>query len=114
MRTRFIQNDILEFLQDYKLHTTQEICNELNISRSTCMRHVNDLSMYYNIQTFVGGRNSGGIKLIEKKPIRIDYLSNNELQLIIEKLGSLQDPTVNLKRFIQSLSRQVNEECENG
>lgn len=63
MRTRFIQNDIIAYLQDYRKHTMQDLCNELNISRSTCIRHLNDLSMYYNIQTFVG-RYNGGVKLV--------------------------------------------------
>ena len=110
MRSRYIQNDILAYLQDYKQHTMQEICNELEISRSTCIRHLNDLSLHFNIQTFVGGRN-GGVKLIGRKEVNIDYLSDDELQLIIDKLGSLQEP--NIQRLVKNLSRQIEKENTN-
>lgn len=104
MRTRFIQNDILNFLQDYQLHTMQEICNELDISRSTCIRHLNDLSMHYNIQTFVGGRNTGGVKLLGKKKIEV-CLNDDELQLVINNLELLQGSNSNIDLFINKLAR---------
>ncbi len=106
MRARFIQNDILAYLQDYKLHTMQEICNELSISRSTRRRHINDLTIHYNIQTFVGGRNSGGIKLLGNKQIEV-CLNNNELQLVVGSLASLQGVSPNIDKFISRLSHQI-------
>ena len=81
MRSRYIQNDLLAFLQDGKLHKIADICFELEISRSTCIRHINDLSKHYNIQTFVGKHN-GGVQLINKKKLDVDYLKNDDLQLI--------------------------------
>lgn len=107
MRTRFIQNDILAFLQDYKMHNLQEICNELEISRSTCIRHLNDLSMHYNIQSF-SGRYTGGIKLIGKKQIDVN-LTDDELQLVINQLELLQNSD-NIKAFKNRLARLIEKE----
>lgn len=108
MRTRFIQNDILAILQDYKMHNLREICNEVEISRSTCLRHLNDLSMHYNIQTFVGGRSTGGVKLIGKKQIDVN-LTNDELQLVIKQLESLQG-SKNIEAFANKLTRLIEKE----
>lgn len=105
MRTRLIQNDILAFLQDYKVHTMQEICNELEISRSTCLRHLNDLALHYNIQTFVGGRN-GGVRLIGEQKVSVEHLNSDDLQLIISKLSLLQNDNPRIKSFIHKLSAQ--------
>lgn len=113
MRSKYIQNDILAYLQDNKHHTLQDICNEVEISRSTAIRHINELSMHYNIQTFVG-RYGGGIKLVDKK-IDVNYLSNDDLQLIIDKLEQLQGSNPNIKKFIRSLGNHLEEkEQENG
>ena len=49
MRRRYIQNDILVFLADNKVHTAREISGELNIGISTVYRHVRDLSIDYPI-----------------------------------------------------------------
>lgn len=103
MRSRYIQNDIIAYLKDYKLHTMQEICTELDISRSTCIRHLNDLSLHHNIQTF-SGRYNGGVRLVGKKNIDVD-LNDDELQLVIDKLELLQDSNDNIKIFVTKLAR---------
>ncbi len=107
MRTRFIQNDILAILQDYQMHTLHEICNEVEISRSTCIRHINDLSMHYNIQSF-SGRYNGGVKLIGRKQIDVN-LTNDELQLVIKQLESLQG-SKNIEAFANKLARLIEKE----
>ncbi len=86
----------------------QDICNELEISRSTCLRHLNDLSLHYNIQTFVGGRNTGGVKLIGKKQIDVN-LTDDELQLVIKQLESLQG-SKNIEAFANKLARLIEKE----
>lgn len=107
VRSRYLQNGILAFLQDYKKHTMQDICSELEISRSTCLRHLNDLSLHYNIQTYVG-RYNGGVRLIGKKKIEVN-LNDDELQLVINKLESLQDSD-NIRFFTKSLARLIEKE----
>ena len=103
VRSRFIQDAILSILQDGKLHKMKDLCDELNICRMTCVRHINDLSLYYNIQTFVGG-SKAGVRLLDKK-IDITYLQDNDLQLIVEQLGRLQSPNPNISKFIRNLNR---------
>ena len=107
MKSTYISKDIIAFLQDNKKHTISELCNEVEISRSTALKHLNELSMHYNIQTFVG-RYGGGIRLIDKK-VDVNYLSDDDLQLIIKQLGLLQDPNSNIKKFVRSLSSHLEE-----
>ena len=106
MRSRYIQNDIIAILQDGKLHTMQDICSELAISRSTCRRHITDLSIHYNIQTYVGGRDSGGVQLILEEKVSVKGLNNDDLQLIISKLSVLQNDNPRIKKFIHNLTTQ--------
>lgn len=106
MRSRYIQSDIIAYLQDGKLHTMQELCDELAISRSTCYRHITDLSIHYNIQTFVGGRNSGGVRLIPEQKVSVKNLNADDLQLIISKLSLLQNDNPRIKTFIHNLTTQ--------
>ena len=114
MRTRYIQNDIIALLQDGKFHKMQDICNELGISRSTCMRHINDLCLHYNILTFVG--RTGGVQLIPEQKVSVKNLNADDLQLIISKLSLLQNDNPRIKAFIHNLTTQKeikeNEEIE--
>ena len=103
MRSRLIQNEILFILLDGKIHRMKDICYKLEISRSSCVRHINDLALHYNIQTFVDAYNSG-VKLLNKL-IDINYLKNNELQLIVNQLRLLQSPNMNILKFIKSLDQ---------
>ena len=106
IRSRYIQSDIIAYLQDGKLHTMQELCDELAISRSTCYRHIIDLSIHYNIQTFVGGRNSSGVRLIPEQKVSVKNLNVDDLQLIIRKLSLLQNDNPRIKDFIHNLTTQ--------
>ena len=114
MRTRYIQNDIIAYLQDGKFHTVPEICRELEISRATCFRHINDLCLHYNILTFVG--RNGGVRLIPEQKVSVKNLNADDLQLIISKLSSLQNDNPRIKTFIHNLTTQKeikeNEEIE--
>ena len=64
MRNRFIQNEILVLLSDKRVHTAQEIADELEVSTKTVYRHVRDLSNSFQIVT--GFSNScRGIQLLQ-------------------------------------------------
>ena len=99
MQTRHIFYDILGILQDGKLHTINEICSKLQISRSTCVRHLNDLSMHYQIRTFVGGRH-GGIKFIGQRKVDVT-LNDDKLGQVVSHLKLLDDPDI--QSFANSL-----------
>lgn len=85
-----ITADILNFLSDGKIHTLQEIADEVEVSKMTVRRHIQSLSYRYPIQTFCGGINRGGVYLDKNYIYQGATLSNNELQLIVKGLSLLQ------------------------
>ncbi len=97
--------DILNFISDGKIHTLQEIADEVEISYSTAKRHIQSLSYRYPIETFCGGINRGGVRLDSKKIYQGKILSNDELQLIYNGLKLLQklDPNDNNEKISKLL-----------
>jgi len=113
MRNSDIMSDILNVLSDYQIHTMSEIADKVEVSRQTVHKYIQSLSNHYNIETFVGGINRGGVRLIGKKTIDIDYLSDDDLQLVITQLGPLLQRSDGIKRFVFNLDRLVVKEQEN-
>ena len=115
MRSRNIQADILNYISDCKLHTIQEIAESIEASYSSVRRHLNSLSYRYNIQTFKGGIDRGGVRMIVDKKVTVEKLDDNELHLIINKLSSMQNATVNIKKFINDLvlMKEIKEKDKN-
>ena len=85
-----ITADILNILSDCKIHSMQEIANEIEVSRQTVYSHIQSLSYRYPIQTFCGGINRGGVYLDKNYIYQGAILSNDELQLIVKGLSLLQ------------------------
>mgnify|MGYP002798866830 CR=1 FL=1 len=85
-----ITADILNILSDCKIHTTQEIADEIEISQKTVKRHIQSLSYRYPIQTFCGGINRGGVYLPKNYIYQGQTLTNDELQIIGRALKLLQ------------------------
>ena len=85
-----ITADILNLLSDNKVHTLQEIADEIEISKMTVRRHIQSLSYRYPIQTFCGGINRGGVYLDKDYIYQGSTLTNDELQLINKALLLLQ------------------------
>ena len=65
----YINEKILHYLSDYRLHTYREIADEVEVHRNTVIKHIRCLSMFYQITTYHGGKDKG-IKLLYSK-IRI-------------------------------------------
>ena len=84
-----ITADILNFLSDGKIHTLQEIADEVEVSKMTVRRHIQSLSYRYPIQTFCGGNDRGGVYLDKNYIYQGATLSNDELQLIVKGLSLL-------------------------
>lgn len=110
MLSRNIQADILSVLADGKVHTYQSIADEIEVHRNTVYNHIRSLSYRHNIETFSGGIDKGGVRLIPDEKIKVGYLSNDELQLIINQLELLQSPNANIKQFIKSISSHKDKE----
>lgn len=106
MRSRNIQADIFNYISDGKKHTYQSIAEAIECSYSSAKRHVQDLSYNFNIQTFHGGIDRGGIQMIPEQKVSVEKLSSDDLQLIINTLSSLQDGNVRIKSFLHKLSAQ--------
>lgn len=85
-----ITADILSLLSDGKVHTLQEIADEVEVSKITVHRHIQSLSYRYPIETFCGGINRGGVYLEKDYIYQGSTLTNDELQLINKALLLLQ------------------------
>lgn len=106
MRSRNIQADILDYLSDNKIHSMSKIAEELEVSRMTVYRHIQSLAYRFNIETFKGGIDKGGVRFIGEQKVDVEKLTSDDLQLIISKLSSLQDANPRIKSFIHKLSTQ--------
>ncbi|MCM1556938.1 MAG: sigma-70 region 4 domain-containing protein [Anaeroplasma bactoclasticum] len=105
MKSSDITADILYYLSDYQQHTYAQIADNLECSLSTVKRHIQ--SMAYknmNIEVKRGGFGGGGVRLIPDECLKTNFLSEDELQLIFEKLVSLQDTSPSIKRFANSIA----------
>ena len=85
-----ITADILNILSDCKVHTLQEIADEVEVHKNTVLKHIQSLAYRYPINTFCGGINRGGVQLDEKYLHQGKIRSNDELQLIEKALKLLQ------------------------
>ena len=86
-----ITADILNILSDCKVHTLQEIADEVEVSKMTVRRHIQSLSYRYPIQTFSGGINRGGVYLDKNYLYQGQMLTCDELQVINKALAMLQN-----------------------
>ena len=99
-----ITADILNILSDNKVHTLQEIADEVEISKMTVRRHIQCLSYRYPIETFCGGINRGGVYLDKDYVYQGSTLTIDELQLINNALLLLQKQGVGVdKNLLDSL-----------
>lgn len=117
LRSSSITADILNCLSDCKIHTIDEIANQVEVSRSTVKRHIQSLSYRYPIQTFCGGINRGGVYLDKNYVYQGKTLSIGELQLIQKALNLLQKVDENIDKntlhnLIQMYSTTQNKELE--
>ena len=97
-----ITADILNYLSDCKVHSLQEIADEVEVSKMTVRRHIQSLSYRYPIQTFCGGINRGGVYLDKNYINQGRILSNDELQIISKALILLQKNGSNVDKEILS------------
>lgn len=115
MKSRNIMADIISILKDGKIHTTSEIASEIDVCTRTVKRHIESLSYRFNISTFRGGVKKGGIRLHIERSFSTEGITNNDLQLIIRILDSLQESTFGIKTFSNRLKihLKIREKDEN-
>lgn len=82
--------DILNILSDGKIHTINQIANEVEVSRSTAKRHLQSLAYRYPIETFCGGIEKGGVILDRRYIVQGKIITNEKLQILGKALDLLQ------------------------
>ena len=91
LRKSSITADILNFISDGKLHTYQEIADEVEVSYSTVRRHIQSLAYRYPIEVTCGHKeNGGGVYLDKSYLYQGKVRSRDELQIISQALELLQ------------------------
>lgn len=119
IRSASITADILNYISDGKLHSMQEIANEVEVSRVTVQRHIQSLAYRYPIETLRGGINRGGVKLDKRFIVQGKILSYDKLQLINRALRLLQESNEEIKNkvliesLIEDFSLPLNKEIKN-
>ena len=91
LRKSSITADILHVLNDGKIHTMQQIADEVEVSERTIRRHIQSLSYRYPIETFKGGDKRGGVFLDKSAIHQGKLLTRDELQIISKALRLLQE-----------------------
>ena len=105
MKSSDASADILFYLQDGKKHTYSQLAEQVECSISTIKRHIQSLSYKnLNIEIIHGGFGGGGVRLIPDENVKTNYLNEDEQQLIMSKLESLQDSSPNIKKFVKSIA----------
>ena len=113
-----ITADILHVLNDGKVHTLQEIADEVEVAKCTVYRHIKSLSYRYPIETFAGGDRRGGVFLDKSAIHQGKILTRDELQIISKALRLLQESgckdvdQVVLKKLIKEYSEPTKQEQE--
>ena len=113
MKKYDVTASILEILEDNEIHSMNEIAEKLELSRLTVFRHIQTLSLHYDIETFKGGQIRGGVRLKTITKLDVSYLSSNDLQSVMSAIGSLQDPEGNIQRLVKDLANRIRKEQEN-
>lgn len=101
MRSRYISNKIMAYLQDYEKHTLNEIACEIEVSKYTVMRHIRDLSLDMKIVTFFG-RYSGGVQLLPPDGSE-EVFTNKEIDIIEKALEQNIENTSEAIRIINKI-----------
>lgn len=114
MKSSDVTADLLFYLNDGKKHTYSQLAEQVECSVSTIKRHIQSLSYKnLNIEITHGGFGGGGVRLIPDESVNTNYLNENELQLIISKLSSLQDDSPNIKKFVNSIAPLIEKRRKN-
>lgn len=104
MRKRNIQADIFAVISDGKIWTIKNIAEEIEVHYNTVYRHIHDMAYRLDIR-FYTGRLNGGIQLILERKISIEKLTNEDIDVIIITLSTLELKSEGVQYFIYQLSK---------
>ena len=83
--------DILNFIADGKIHTLQEIADEVECSKMTVRRHIDSLRFRFPILHCFGNGKQQGVFLDKTYTSQERIRTNDELQIIHKALVLLQE-----------------------
>ena len=90
MRSRYIHNRILAYLSDCKLHTIQEVAEEIEVSYITVFRHIQDIPEDMITTYHGGGRKRGGVQLLRTDKLN-QIFDAREVGLLLQGIKELPD-----------------------
>lgn len=96
MRSRYIHNRILAYLSDCKLHTIQEIAEEIEVSYITVLRHIQDIPEEMITTYHGGGKHRGGVQLLRTDKLN-QIFDAQEVRLLLQGVEELPDSEARLK-----------------
>lgn len=108
MRKRNIQADIFAVISDGKIWTIKNIAEEIEVHYNTVYRHIHDMAYRLDIR-FYTGRLNGGIQLILERKVSIEKLTNEDIDVIIITLSTLELKSEGIQYFIYQLSKYKKE-----
>ena len=118
MKSSDVTADIINFLSDGRIHTLQEIADEVECSTRTIQRHIASLRYRYPIENSFGNGKKQGVYLDKAYIYQGKIRSKDELQIIHKALRLLQelgddeiDPKL-LDRLIQEYTLPTKKEEE--
>lgn len=118
MKSSDVTADIINFLSDGKVHTMQEIADDVECSKITVRRHIDSLKYRYPIEISLGNGKKQGVYLDKAYIYQGKIRSKDELQIIHKALKLLQefgceevDPKL-LDQLIQEYTPPTNNEGE--
>lgn len=98
MKHSDVTADILNYLSDGKVHTLQEIAENVECSKTTVQRHIASLKYRYPIDNILGRGEKQGVILDKKYITNGKILSNDKLQIISKALKLLQNSDANVDK----------------
>jgi len=90
VKSSSVTADILNYISDGKIHSMQEIADEVEVHINTVQRHIRSLAYRYPIETFCGGINRGGVFLDTKYIVQGKIITLEKLQILDKALILLQ------------------------
>ena len=108
MKSSDVTADILNCLSDGKIHTLQEIADEVECCKTTARRHIESLKFRYPIESSRGYGKQQGVFLDKNYTSQERIRSNDELQIIHKALVLLQKS--NSKKIDPKLLNRLIEE----
>lgn len=111
MKRRDIQADIFALISDGQIWKIKRLSEEIEVSYKTIYRHLHDMAYRLDIR-FYTGRLKGGVQLVLERKVSIEKLTNEDIDVIIITLSTLELKSEGIQYFIYELGKFKKEELQ--